>query len=167
MHGASPRSIGVSMVTQAGGLNRTQGTRLNELNLAQGGQDQGIQGLSDKALADLISKFLNPQNAQQAQGGGGQQGGGGGPQGAGGAKGGGESQFSLEELLKEMQRRQEQQQLREANQRGVNPTKQANGNGQQQPGPFNNIAAQLVAMAPPDLVASVNGSSGGGFTGGG
>lgn len=158
------------MVTTPGGLNRTQGTRLNELNLGQGqGQDQGIQGLSDKALADLISKFLNPQNAQaQPSGGGGQpSGGGGGPQQASGTKGGsGDPMFSLEELMKEAQRRDQARQIREAN--NATGGRQTNSNGQQAlaglpPG----MAAQMIALAPPDLVAQVNGSPGGGLTSGG
>jgi hypothetical protein len=152
------------------GGNRTNALGLNGLDQT-GGDANSLGNMSTKDLLNLLQQMMNPQQAQ-----GGQQGGGGGPQAAGGSKGAGASngggQFSLEELLKELQKRAQMNQDEMANQlRQVRNTQQPNG-GQNQPNSQpNNLTNNLLATAPQTFDAGnmggLNIQSGGGFTGGG
>jgi hypothetical protein len=159
----------MALTDGVGGNNRTGGVRLNGLDQTGSGDPNDIGGMSTKDLLEKLINAMNPQG-QQAQG---PQGGGGGPQPAGGANqaGSGGGQFSLEELLKEMQRRAQLNQDEVANQlRQVRNTQQPAGAGQQstQPG---NLTNQLLASAPATFDVGNQGGgltiqSGGGFGGG-
>jgi hypothetical protein len=166
----------MALTDGVGGSNRTGGMRLNGLDPMGGADPNGIGGMSTKELLEKLVQMMNPQQqAQQgAQGSPQQQGG---PQGAGGAQpsgGGSGGQFSLEELMKELQKRAQMNQDEMANQlRQVRNTQQPSG-GQnqqqsgQQPGGITN---QLLATAPVAFDAGnmggLNIQSGGGFSGGG
>jgi hypothetical protein len=149
------------MVQQSGGVNRSNGLRLNDLDPLSN-QDQGLQGLSTKQLMELLSQFMNGQGGPQATQGGGQPSGG--VQPAGGAQQAGNNGIldhtNPEEILRELQRRAELNQNEFANQlRQVTNTQQPNG-------AQNGFTGQLLATAPVDLGQSLNISSGGGFSGG-
>ncbi len=152
-----------------GGKSQVGDLRLQNLGL-QPGDPSSAGGLSTKELLEKLVKMMQgQQDPQAAQGG--QQGG---PQAAGGAKGaqngGGDNQFSLEELLKELQKRAQLNQDEMANQlRQVSRTAQTQGSNTQQPTQAG-ITQQLLAAAPATLDVGNMGltipSGGGGMSGG-